>query len=148
MGIRIVPCQIQDRAFRSLGRDRTPRVWGWVGHGGRARLEAKFSGGLAQDEPRRRICKLNPIMLRSRSCGDDFWLPGFPVPRILASVVHCQNGGDRRHLLINSNAQYARRNKPRHENCGDCRSRDRASFVQRRIVICEHCYEAEIHRSA
>src|SRR6478736_3868031 len=35
-----------------------------------------------------------------------------------------------------SNAQYARRNEPRDESCGDCRSRDRGNFVQCRIIIC------------
>ena len=47
-----------------------------------------------------------------------------------------------------SNAQYARRNEPRDESGGDCRSHDRGSFVQRRIIICEYFHDCEIDRSA
>ena len=37
---------------------------------------------------------------------------------------------------------------PRDESGGDCRSHDRGSFVQRRIIICEYFHDCEIDRSA
>jgi hypothetical protein len=51
-------------------------------------------------------------------------------------------------LTKGSDVQYARRNEPRDECCGGCCSRDRDNFEQCRIIICEHCHESEIDRSA
>ena len=47
-----------------------------------------------------------------------------------------------------SDVQYARRNEPRDERCGDCCSRDRDNFDQCRIISREHRHESEIDRSA
>src|SRR5215831_19163416 len=44
------------------------------------------------------------------------------------------------------NTQYTRRNEPRDESCCNCRSRDRGTFVQCRIIILEHCHKSEIDR--